>query len=833
MGGAGRSGTASRRSRGPAVGILRPGDAAAAIGILHAAVRSASGRLVLRIGRLVLLGSGRDGRGGRAAGIGAGGSCRSGGGHPGRGAGAPAGSRPRGGSLALLVLVEGVGVCAARAADDHHGSADQAPGHAGGLRLDRFILIVDRDHRTDDEGAGGRGAGAGGHFRERGLGFHIAGLAVVLHLVPGLVVLRHGVQHVERGVGRQRLAAGSRVRRLVELHRRVLGHVLVLGRGGSHRGRVGVEGRVGILRIRAGVLPSAHVPVLHGGYAALRGRARIAGRIARRAAAGAGLGRGRGHGVVGQALLVLRAAEEGVELGQRHLMEVVAVNPADLAVVVDIVPGDAINLPGAQNHGHGVLVELLDAAAVGRGAEIDAVGGDIAVAGRAVGVIGISARILRRGGIAAGQVVLHFLFGQLAQLAVEHIAGHAVIGGQVPDIAAAVILLAVHIDHGILLEVTGLGVDVGVGAQRHAVVQGDIVAGALRRLLLLLVVLVDEGLRLGSADVAHIGVGHPAGGRGAAQHGLGAVPGNAAHLLLSVDIQQGVHSQRLRHGAVGRGAGAHGRLAGGHGVAHVAGILYRLVVEGNRCGHHGAVLVDLHLLVGVALGALVVARLGHDRVVRRHGLQAGLERALLGGDGLAEVGGVVVVDGQRAGDVGIIAGKADAVGRGHQIVCYGDGLGLRAAADDIAGRHVFGLDGIRSGAELLDDRRAGQVVADAVAVVDLNGRGGGGLGVGEGHLVRRGLAILADLDGLAAGGLEGVAVHHLAVFHHIVGAHGQVYRHGARHYAAALGHVFKGDGGGHGGLLRVGKHHGDGRAAAVHGEGFRVGAGVEVALRRG
>ena len=41
------------------------------------------------------------------------------------------------------------------------------------------------------------------------------------------------------------------------------------------------------------------------------------------------------------------------------------------------------------------------------------------------------------------------------------------------------------------------------------------------------------------------------------------------------------------------------------------------------------------------------------------------------------------------------------------------------------------------------------------------------------------------------------------------------------------------DGGGHGGLLRVGKHHGDGRAAAVHGEGFRVGAGVEVALRRG
>ena len=117
--------------------------------------------------------------------------------------------------------------------------------------------------------------------------------------------------------------------------------------------------------------------------------------------------------------------------------------------------------------------------------------------------------------------------------------------------------------------------------------------------------------------------------------------------------------------------------------------------------------------------------------------------------------------------------------------------------------------------------------------MDLNGRGGGGLGVGEGHLVRRGLAILADLDGLAAGGLEGVAVHHLAVFHHVVRAHGQVYRHGARHYAAALGHVFKGDGGGHGGLLRVGKHHGDGRAAAVHGEGLRVGAGVEVALRRG
>ena len=83
-------------------------------------------------------------------------------------------------------------------------------------------------------------------------------------------------------------------------------------------------------------------------------------------------------------------------------MEVVAVNPADLAVVVDIVPGDAVDLLGAQNHGHGVLVELLDAAAVGRGAEIDAVGGDIAVAGRTVGVVGISARILRRGGIAAG-----------------------------------------------------------------------------------------------------------------------------------------------------------------------------------------------------------------------------------------------------------------------------------------------------------------------------------------------------------------------------------------------------------------------------------------------
>ena len=514
-------------------------------------------------------------------------------------------------------------------------------------------------------------------------------------------------------------------------------------------------------------------------------------------------------------------------------MEVVAVNPADLAVVVDIVPGDAINLPGAQNHGHGVLVELLDAAAVGRGAEIDAVGGDIAVAGRAVGVVGISARILRRGGIAAGKVVLHFLVGQLAQLAVEHIAGHVVIGGQVPDVAAAVVLLTVHIDHGILLEVARLGVDVGIGAQRHAVIQGDIVAGALRGLLLLLVVLVDEGLRLGGADVAHIGVSHPAGGRGTAQHRLGAVPDHAAHLLLAVDVQQRVHRQRLRHGPIGGGAGAHGRLTGGHGITNVAGILYRLVVEGNRGGHHGAVFVDLHLLVGVALGALVVAYLGHDRVVRRHHLYARLERALLGGDGLGEIGTVVVVDGQRAGDVLVIAGKADAVGGGHQVVGYGDGLGLRAAADDIAGRHIFGLDGIRSRSKLLDDRRAGQVVADAVAVVDLNGRGGGGLGVGEGHLVRRGLAILADLDGLAAGGLEGVAVHHLAVFHHIVGAHGQVYRHGARHYTAALGHVFKGDGGGHGGLLRVGKHHGDGRAAAVHGEGFRVGAGVEVALRRG
>ena len=800
----GRRGAGARPGRGAAVGILRAGDASAAVGILHTAVGRASGRLVLRIGGILLLGSRRDGRGSRAAGIGAGSPCRSGGSRPGRGGGAPAGSRTRGGGLAFLVLVERVGIGAARAADDDHSPADQAPGHAGGLRLDGLILVVDRNHGTDDEGARGRGAGAGGHFRQGGLRLHIAGLAVVLHLVPRLVVLRHGFQHIEGGVGRQRQAAGGRVRRLVELHRRILGHVLILGRGGGHRGSVGVEGRVGILRIRAGVLPGAHVPVLHGGYAALRGRALVAGRIARRAPAGAGLGRGRSHGVVGQALLVLRAAEEGVELGQRHLMEVVAVNPADLAVVVDIVPGDAVDLPGAQNHGHGVLVELLDAAAVGRGAEVHAVGGDIAVAGRTVGVVGISARILRRGGIAAGQVVLHFLFGQLAQLAVEHIAGHAVIGGQVPDVAAAVILLAVHIDHGILLEVTGLGVDVGIGAQRHAVVQGDIVAGALRRLLLLLVVLVDEGLRLGGADVAHIGVGHPAGGRGAAQHGLRAVPGNAAHLLLSVDIQQGVHSQRLRHGAVGGGAGAHGRLAGGHGVAHVAGILYRLVVEGNRCGHHGAVLVDLHLLIGVALGALVVAHLGHDRVVRRHHLYARLERALLGGDGLAEVGAVVVVDGQRAGDVGIIAGKADAVGRGHQIVCYGDGLGLRAAADDIAGRHVFGLDGIRSRSKLLDDRRAGQVVADAVAVVDLNGRGGGILGVGEGDLGWRGHAVRADLNGLAADGLKGVALHHLAVFHHIVGAHGQVHRHGVIHHAAALGHVFKGDRGGHGGLLRVG-----------------------------
>ena len=191
-------------------------------------------------------------------------------------------------------------------------------------------------------------------------------------------------------------------------------------------------------------------------------------------------------------------------------MEVVAVNPADLAVVVDIVPGDAVDLPGAQNHGHGVLVELLDAAAVGRGTEIHAVGGDIAVAGRTVGVVGISARILRRGGIAAGQVVLHFLFGQLAQLAVEHIAGHAVIGGQVPDVAAAVVLLTVHIDHGILLEVTSLGVDVGIGAQRDTVVQGDIVAGALRRLLLLLVVLVDEGLRLGTTNTSHVRIINPA-----------------------------------------------------------------------------------------------------------------------------------------------------------------------------------------------------------------------------------------------------------------------------------------------------------------------------------
>ena len=304
--------------------------------------------------------------------------------------------------------------------------------------------------------------------------------------------------------------------------------------------------------------------------------------------------------------------------------------------------------------------------------------------------------------------------------------------------------------------------------------------------------------------MAHIGVGHPAGGRGTAQHRLGAVPDHAAHLLLAVNVQQRVHRQRLRHGPVGGGAGAHGRLTGGHGITNVAGILYRLVVEGNRCGHHGAVFVDLHLLVGVALGALVVAHLGHDRVVRRHGLRTGLELALLGGDGLAEVGGVVVVDGQRAGDVGIIAGEADAVGRGHQIVCYGDGLGLRAAADDIAGRHVFRLNGIRSGAKLLDDRRAGQVVADPVAVVDLNGRGGGILGVGEGDLGRRGHAVRADLNGLAADGLKGVALHHLAVFHHIVGAHGQVHRHGIIHHAAALGHVFKGDRGGHGGLLRVG-----------------------------
>ena len=116
--------------------------------------------------------------------------------------------------------------------------------------------------------------------------------------------------------------------------------------------------------------------------------------------------------------------------------------------------------------------------------------------------------------------------------------------------------------------------------------------------------------------------------------------------------------------------------------------------------------------------------------------------------------------------------------------------------------------------------------------MDLNGRGGGILGVGEGDLGRRGHAVRADLDGLAAGGLKGVAVHHLAVFHHIVGAHGQVHRHGVIDHAAAFGHVFKGDRGGHGGLFRVGKHHGDGRAAAVHGEGLRVGAGVEVALRR-
>ena len=504
---AGRRGAGARPGRGAAVGILRAGDASAAVGILHTAVGRASGRLILRIG-VVLLGSRRDGRGSCAAGIGAGSPCRSGGSRPGRGGGAPAGSRTRGGGLAFLVLVERVGIGAARAADDDHGPADQAPGHAGGLRLDRFIIVVDGDHGANRDGGSRCSTGASGHFRQGGLRLHIAGLAVVLHLVPRLVVLRHGFQHVEGDVGRQRQAAGGRVRRLVELHRRILGHVLVPGRGGGHRGGVGVEGRVGGLIGRSGVLPLAHVhvPVLHGGYAALRGRALVAGR----AAAGAGLRSSRSHRVVGNSLLILRTAEEGVKLRQCHLMEVVAMNPADLTIVVDIIPGDAVDLPGAQNHGHGVLVKLLDAAAIGRGTEVDAVGRDIAIAGLAIGIIGVATRIVRFGRIAAGEVVLHFLVSQLTQLAVEHIAGHTVIGGQVPDVAAAVVLLTVHIDHGILLEVAGLGVDVGIGAQRHAVVEGDIVAGALRRLLLLLVVLVDEGLRLGTTNTSHVRIINPA-----------------------------------------------------------------------------------------------------------------------------------------------------------------------------------------------------------------------------------------------------------------------------------------------------------------------------------
>ncbi len=671
-------------------------------------------------------------------------------------------------------------------------------------------------------------------------------------------------QHAAQGDNAPRHGAGGRFLRLLLVvegdhgagHKGVrrLGRSIRAGLLGGHIGHagrgVGVEGLVGHVQVGVGVFPRVHVPILHVANGAAGGGAG-GGVAAVRPVGHRGAG---GTGGAGKPLQVFVAGEEVLQSGQRKHLEEAAADPSLHAVLIDVIPRGAADIAAFQDQRKGVLVKLLEHGAVGRGAEIDSVLGDIAVAGRSVGIVGFygDGRRRRRRG-ERGEVLLHLLVAELAQLVVAHIAVERAVAGNMPA-GILVVHLPGDIYHGILGEEhADLAIDGRDRTQRHVIAQRHVVAAQLRRHRrgrgrgrrrgrgVGGVVGVDESLRLLVGDVARHAVLHKAVLR-LSQHRLAGRPHHAIHRALPVQVQQRV---LLKHGDDGAVAQlrvrAQRRALGGEGVAGVHALAVALVSEGDLAGRSLSVFRKDDGLAGIAAEA--VAR-RNERRVRQDGMlaRAGKRGLLVGNKGSAGVGNIVYR--HRAGDhhgrgegEGKLRRRHSAVGReadrlapfAHQRIPGGDEA-------HIGGKRVVARAAERDGLIRRDGRSAVGIVYGDAARYRAEGL------ILELHLRGRGHALLGYADRLRALADELVArrdqagIRRNRMHRSADEREGLIGRDGR-----AVAQVAHGDGrGGFGGGLRLGISKGNlgGRGCAAlrhrdHGAGRLLQGVVRRDLRRG